>query len=203
MKKFISRLLYNPYKKIKKDSRIEFNSGILDKNFRVHFYCSESRAKAYIGNNCILKNEIIFERECGVVTIGDNTFINKNTKIISVNRISIGSNVTISYGVIIYDHDSHSLDYRERQKDILKILETRDPNNDIENKNWDCVKSLPVIIGDNVWIGFQAAILKGVTIGEGAVVAARAVVTKDVPAWSVVAGNPAKVVKEIPRDMRK
>ncbi|HBN4333859.1 TPA: maltose O-acetyltransferase, partial [Escherichia coli] len=58
-------------------------------------------------------------------------------------------------------------------------------------------------IGDNVWIGFQAAILKGVTIGEGAVVAARAVVTKDVPAWSVVAGNPAKVVKEIPRDMRK
>ncbi|ENT8679849.1 DapH/DapD/GlmU-related protein [Escherichia albertii] len=203
MRRFISRLFYNPYKKIKKDSRIKFDSGILDKSFRVHFFCRKSRAKVIIGDNCILKNEIIFEGADGLVTIGDNTFINKNTKIISVNRISIGSNVTISYGVIIYDHDSHSLDYRERQKDIRKILETRELNSDIENKNWECVKSLPVIVGDNVWIGFQAAILKGVTIGEGAIIAARAVVTKDVPAWSVVAGNPAKVVKEIPIDMRK
>ncbi|MNN74185.1 putative acetyltransferase [compost metagenome] len=104
---------------------------------------------------------------------------------------------------MIYDHDSHSLDYRERQKDINKILDTRNLNNDIENKNWECVKHAPITIGDNVWIGFQAAILKGVTVGEGAIIAAKAVVTKDVPAWSVVAGNPARVVKEIPLEMRK
>lgn len=202
MKAFIAKLLYNPYKKINKDSRIDFQTGILSKTFRVHFFCRDSQAQLKIGNDCILKNEIIFEGIKGNVSIGNETFINKDTKIMSVNNISIGSNVTISFGVMIYDHDSHSLDYRERQNDIRKILETRNLNNDIENKNWDSVKSSPIVIGDNVWIGFQAAILKGVTIGEGAIIAAKAVVTKDVPAWSVVAGNPARVVKELPIELR-
>ena len=53
----------------------------------------------------------------------------------------------------------------------------------------------PVIIGNNVWIGDKATILPGVTIGDGAVIAANAVVTKDVPAYSVVGGNPARVIK--------
>lgn len=55
----------------------------------------------------------------------------------------------------------------------------------------------PIIIGDDAWIGFNAIILKGVTIGEGAVVGAGAVVTKDVPPYTVVAGNPAGVVKKL------
>ena len=55
---------------------------------------------------------------------------------------------------------------------------------------------MPITIGENVWIGCRALILKGVTIGDGAVVAAGAVVTKDVPANCVVAGNPAKIIKE-------
>lgn len=203
MKAIIANILYNPYKKIKKDPRIEFHKGILSKTFRVHFFCRNSQAKLKIGNDCILKNEIIFEGHQGHVVIGNKTFINKDTKIMSVNNITIGNNVTISFGVMIYDHDSHSLDYRDRQNDILKILETQNLNNDIENKNWGCVKSAPIVIGDNVWIGFQAAILKGVTVGEGAIIAAKAVVTKNVPAWSVVAGNPARVVKELPLEMRK
>ena len=53
----------------------------------------------------------------------------------------------------------------------------------------------PVVIGNNVWIGDKATILPGVTIGDGAVIAANAVVTKDVPAYSVVGGNPARVIK--------
>ena len=56
--------------------------------------------------------------------------------------------------------------------------------------------SAPMIIKDNVWIGMSAIILKGVTIGEGAIVAAGAVVTRDVPAHAIVAGVPAKVIKE-------
>lgn len=203
MKKLIAQALYNPYKKINKEPRINFKSGILSKTFRVHFFCKNSNAKVIIGENSILKNEIIFEGMNGLVVIGEKTFINKDTKIMSVDSVTIGDFVTMSFGVMIYDHDSHSLDFRERQKDIKKILDTRNLNNDIENKDWTYVKSAPVVIGDNVWVGFQAAILKGVTIGEGAIVAARSVVTKDVPAWSVVAGNPAKVVKEIPLEMRK
>ena len=58
----------------------------------------------------------------------------------------------------------------------------------------------PVIIGNDVWIGDKATILPGVTIGDGAVIAANAVVTKDVPAYSVVAGNPAKIVKQAEKD---
>jgi acetyltransferase-like isoleucine patch superfamily enzyme len=55
----------------------------------------------------------------------------------------------------------------------------------------------PVVLGDDVWVGAGAVILKGVTVGDGAVVAARAVVTRDVPADTVVAGNPARVVKRL------
>lgn len=203
MKAFIAQVLYNPYRKINKDPRIDYESGILSKSFRVHFFCKNSNARVKIGKDCILKNEIIFEGLNGKVSIGEKTFINKDTKIMSINNVKIGNFVTMSFGVMIYDHDSHSLDYRERQNDINKILETSSLSNDIENKNWAFVKSAPVVIEDNVWIGFQAAILKGVTIGEGAIVAAKAVVTKNVPAWSVVAGNPARVVKEIPVEMRK
>ena len=59
------------------------------------------------------------------------------------------------------------------------------------------VNSAPIRIEDKVWIGMDALILKGVTIGEGSVVAARSVVTKDVPPYSLVAGNPARVVKSL------
>ncbi len=56
----------------------------------------------------------------------------------------------------------------------------------------------PIHIKDKVWIGFNVIILKGVTIGEGAVIAAASVVTKDIPDWSLAGGNPAKVIKELP-----
>ncbi|MGC8751800.1 DapH/DapD/GlmU-related protein, partial [Hydrotalea sp.] len=62
-------------------------------------------------------------------------------------------------------------------------------------KNWEKVKSSPIKIADKAWIGFNVIILKGVTIGEGAIVGAGSVVTKDVPPYAVVAGNPAKIIK--------
>ena len=60
----------------------------------------------------------------------------------------------------------------------------------------------PIIIGNNVWLGFDVVVLKGVTIGDGAIIGAKSVVTRDIPAWSIAAGNPAQVVKYIPEDMR-
>ncbi len=70
-------------------------------------------------------------------------------------------------------------------------------NNFTVNKDWSNVKSKPIKICDKVWIGFDVVILKGVTIGEGAIVGARSVVTKDVEPWTVVAGNPVKFIKNI------
>lgn len=71
-----------------------------------------------------------------------------------------------------------------------------------EGDSWRWIHSdaKPIVIGDNVWIGEYASVLKGVTIGTGAIVASHAVVTKDVPPYTIVAGNPARVVKELEDD---
>ena len=66
--------------------------------------------------------------------------------------------------------------------------------------SWEYAESKPIVIKDNVWIGRDCRILKGVTVGEGSIVALGAIVTKDVPPYTVVAGNPAKVVKQLSRD---
>ena len=67
----------------------------------------------------------------------------------------------------------------------------------IKNKNWDVVKSRPITIEDKAWIGMNCTILNGVTIGEGAIVGACSVVRENVEPWTVVAGNPAKVIRRI------
>ena len=68
----------------------------------------------------------------------------------------------------------------------------------IENKNWSTVNSKPIKICSNAWIGMNCHILKGVTVGEGAIVGAGSVVTKDVAPWTIVAGNPANYIKDAP-----
>ena len=103
------------------------------------------------------------------MTLGSGYF-NKNININCYNSISIGNNVIISENVIIRDSDNHH----------------------INNK----LNQAPIVIEDDVWIGLNATILNGVTIGKGAVVAAGSVVTSDVPAGTLVAGCPAKVKKE-------
>ena len=74
--------------------------------------------------------------------------------------------------------------------------------NFIKNKNWNVVNSKPIIIHSNVWIGMNCIILKGVTIGQGAIVAAGSVITKDVPPWTIVGGNPARAIKEISPELK-
>jgi acetyltransferase-like isoleucine patch superfamily enzyme len=69
-------------------------------------------------------------------------------------------------------------------------------------KDWSTVEIRPVTISDKVWIGFNSLILCGVTIGEGAVIGAGSVVTNDIPAWTVAAGNPARVIRNIPFNER-
>jgi acetyltransferase-like isoleucine patch superfamily enzyme len=106
-----------------------------------------------------------------LLEIGDNTAIGDRTEIHSGKHVSIGNGCNISWDVCIMDRDYHKLD---SETEIIS----------------------PVIIGNDVWIGCRSIILKGVRIGNGAVVAAGSVVTKDVPANTIVAGNPARVVRE-------
>jgi len=109
-----------------------------------------------------------------LIKIGDGTFISGNSKIICMNRVEIGKKCAISWDVQIMDSDFHRIVQGKIAKNSTK----------------------PVRIGNHVWIGSRVTILKGVTIGDGSIVAAGSVVTRDVPPYSLVAGNPAKVVKE-------
>ena len=113
----------------------------------------------------------------GRIVVGEKTELSA-TSIVSQIGVHIGSRVLFGPGVVIMDCDGHAIDRR------LPDL----PENQ---------KRAPVHIGDHAWIGFGAVIMKGVTIGHHAVVAAQAVVTKDVPPHGVVGGNPARLIKVI------
>lgn len=153
-----------------------------------------------IGRDSIIGGVFIFESYDGYVSIGDQTYIGYST-IISHNSVEIGNHVTIAWGTHIYDHDSHSSNYMLRRKDLQDELnDIRNGVSFIKNKDWSSVVSKPIKICDDAWIGMNVIILKGVTIGEGAVIGAGSVVTHDIPAWSVAAGNPAKVVKKLKND---
>lgn len=144
--------------------------------------------KVEIGRNSIINCAFNFDDAGGSVTIGDRCYIGAS-QLVCHSRIAIGNDVIISWGVTIFDHDSHSLDWQSRKNDV------RDWAKGL--KDWTDVAIKPVVIQDKVWIGFGVSILKGVTIGEGAVIGARAVVTRDVPPYAIVVGNPARVVRNM------
>ena len=141
-----------------------------------------------IGQNCILNTRISFDRTNAKFRCGDRCYIGLSNIVIA-DHVSLGDDVVISWGVTIVDHNSHAIAWEDRANDIIDWS--------MGTKDWSNVVIAPVSIKDKVWIGFNAVILKGVTIGEGAIVAAGAVVTKDVPAYTIVAGNPAKVIRNL------
>jgi acetyltransferase-like isoleucine patch superfamily enzyme len=106
-----------------------------------------------------------------VIRIGNGTYLNRNTEIVAAQSVTIGRDCKIARDVIIMDTDQHRL-----------------PSGELAVR--------PVEIGDRVWIGARAIVLKGVTIGHDAVIAAGSVVTRDVPPRSVAAGVPARIIRE-------
>lgn len=112
--------------------------------------------------------------EGGRLEIGDGTFINYGCSFSAHKLVRIGAGCHLGPYINILDNDYHSIDDHSRTPE-----------------------SRPVVIGDNVWIGTRVIILPGVTIGDHAVIGAGAVVTKDVPARSIAAGNPARIIRSI------
>lgn len=156
-----------------------------------------NRVYLQIGKDCVINGQFIFESSEGSIKIGHHCHIGQS-KLISRSMIEIGNNVTIAWDCTIYDHDSHSLNYMDRRQDIdLELEDIRNGRSMTSNKDWSTVNSKPIHVEDDVWIGMNCIILKGVTIGRGAIVGAGSVVTKDVQPWTVVAGNPARIVKRI------
>ena len=115
------------------------------------------------------------EPGAGTIRIGRCVLMSPGARISASDEIVIGDGVMMANGTYVTDSDWHSVYDRTARDDAVT----------------------PVQIGNNVWLGDHATVLKGVTIGENSVVAACSVVTRDVPANVIVAGNPARVVKEL------
>jgi len=179
------RRLRQLWRSIGPTSNIEIGASSRIKRWRVSL---DEAAKLMVGENSIVDARIISDRPGVQFMVGNRTSLG-NSLLVGASRIEIGDDVLMSWGVTVVDHDSHSLDWAHRHQDVM------DWRRGV--KNWDHVTIAPVKICDKVWIGFGAIILKGVTINEGAVIAAGTVVTKNIPPWTLVAGNPAKVVRSL------
>lgn len=142
-----------------------------------------------IGRMSELNCEILVQEQ-GRCDVGDFTTIRYGSRIHCVSRVSIGDFVIISNNVTITDNNNHPTSPMQRRAMSESGFSSA-------LWRWGEAESASVSIGDNVWIGFESVILKGVNIGTGAVVGCRAVVTKDVPPFTVVAGNPAVIVKRL------
>jgi acetyltransferase-like isoleucine patch superfamily enzyme len=149
-------------------------------------------SRLHVGEFSIFEGSIMSDRDGSAVVIGDNTFVG-GSAFICAERIDVGNDVLISWGCTIVDHNSHATDWRYRKTDVRDWYEGK--------KDWRSVKVSPVRICDKSWIGFNAIILPGVTVGEGAVVGCGSVVTKDVPPYCVAAGNPARVIRAVDHDV--
>ncbi|MBQ0111455.1 MAG: acyltransferase [Oscillospiraceae bacterium] len=126
------------------------------------------------GNFTVMSGTRIFIRNGGQLIL-KNGSMNSSSQIICSTKITIGNHVKIAGDVLIRDCDDHTIIYKDKTTSVM---------------------AKEIVIGDNVWIGQRATILKGVHIGEGAIIGACSVVTRDVPPHSIVAGNPAKVIKD-------
>ena len=124
--------------------------------------------------------------------IGESVYVGPSSHLWSGEyELRVGDHVFISHNVTITDTNSHQLEATERAAHFQRTV--------VEGRPFEkgSIKTAPVTIGDHAWINFNAAILKGVTIGAGAIIGAGSVVTKDVPPYVVCAGNPAQVIRSL------
>ena len=147
----------------------------------------EGERRIYIGDNTIIGSHCILgcwqhyrkETHEPIIEIGNNCMISAYCQISAINGVEIGNHVLIGHFVYISDNNHGEA--------ILSSMKLPPMERPLASKG-------PVVIGNNVWIGDKASILGGVTIGECSIIGANAVVTHDVPPYSVVGGVPAKII---------
>lgn len=131
--------------------------------------------RIHMGERCAIFDDAVIVG-IGVVKLGNSTSIGQNTVLVARERIEIGSNVMVAGNCYLLDvdHEYDAIDVPVPQQGL---------------------RVSPIKIGDDVWVGAHTIILRGVTIGEGAIIGANSVVSKDIPPYAVAVGNPARVVK--------
>lgn len=148
------------------------------------------KGNLFVGDLSLLTCRFSFDRPEAQIVVGSRCHIGKS-HIVSASSVVIEDDVLISWGVTIDDHNSHALDWHGRKNDMTDWH--------VGRKDWSVVQIRPILIKRRSWIGFNATILKGVTVGEGAIIGAASVVTRDVPPYTVVAGNPARIIRTLER----
>jgi acetyltransferase-like isoleucine patch superfamily enzyme len=173
---------------ILKGKNIKFGSKI--RFIGIPYFQRSPNTKIEIGNNCVFRSDktsnlIGIKGRCIISTFGSTSsiYIGNNcgfsgTVIGAKTMIYVGNNVLCGANTVITDFDWHPVDPIMRHTTIG-------------------VKSAPIFIMENVWLGLNVVVLKGVTIGENSIIGPNSVVVKDIPANVVAAGNPCKVIKSI------
>ncbi len=179
---FLRRLLGKPTCLLAKGARLGRTARVINIGGR--------SSQIQIGVSSIIDGQLLVFPHGGHISIGEWSFVGEGTRIWSAAHIDIGNRVMISHNVNIFDSLTHPLSASLRHQHFQHIATLGHP------KNIDLGEQ-PVKIGDDAWIAAGAIVLRGVVIGQGAIVGAGAVVTRDVAPWTVVAGNPARVVREL------
>lgn len=194
--------LYRMTKKRRAEKSFKKNALLSERSLIFHTAnCTNSGRKEQIAidEHCEIKGCVCCHGN-GKVIIGKHFYMGGFSYIHAADSISIGDCVIVSNHVRIMDNNSHPTDPDKRKEMSLAGSTQADGT---VSPLWSATlaEHAPVVIEDNVWIGEFASIMKGVTIGKGAIIGSHAVVTKDVPPYSVVAGNPARIVKSLrPRE---
>lgn len=163
-----------------KYDHLDVKQNVFNQVFNIGSSCYvESRDILAFPNSRVKMTSVkVNDEKPGIISIGNNVVL-QGTSIVSYKSVIIEDDVTFGPGVTIMDSDGHPLLGRGESDEAERIL------------------SKPVMIKKHAWIGKGSTILKGVTVGEHAIVSTNSVVTRDVPAYSVVMGNPAKIVKTL------
>lgn len=171
----------------------------LDSSYGFSAFHSEQQPGLTLGTECGYYNRGAFiTGRAGRIDVGNYTVLN-GTTLICYERISIGSHCLLSWGSIVADG---WLDPSATPPDVRRrLLETiaHDPRRCLLSGS----EPRPVVLEDNVWVGFGAIILPGVRLGEGCVVASKAIVNQNVEPYTVVAGDPLRIIRRLEPESRK
>lgn len=179
----LSRQYYYRYSKNK--SLVVQKTSIVTGRLETRF----SGGQINVGNDCLVEGNLVVQAPNGLIVLQDNVYIGGDTLLACASTITVENDVLISYQCLFMDSDNHSLSLRKRVRDLSEV---RDNCYD-----WSQVESRPIRVCRGAWVGARCIVLKGVTIGTGSIVGAGSVVTRDVPPWSIVGGNPARLIRQL------
>ena len=171
-----------------------YKKGMIDSSVRFTLTAnlqnlSNDLSSISIGKESNIEGLILVHPFGGNIKIGEYCSLSIGSRIISTEKIIIGNRVLIAHNVNIIDNNSHPIDADMRHLDYKESFSIGMQKHDLNGA--------PIIIEDDVWIGHNTTILKGVTIGKGAIIGACSVVTKNIAPWTVNVGNPLRVIKNL------